>query len=134
MPDSFYLCNKKQEASTADDNGNIYLHLLARSKEVIEFHVGSPESKLWYIICSLHEDSIFFLSFKKMFNSFGISWEFYSKNGDVVFAIYYKDGDKMIPMVPQKRINCHIATEKGEIICHQTGLCNDNLHISNSLK
>ena len=45
------------------------------------------------------------------------SWEFYSKTGDLAYAIYHKSGDQdmMVPVVPHQRVNCHIATEKGEI-------------------
>ena len=52
-----------------------------------------------------------------------ISWEFLSENGDVAFAIYHMDGEKMIPIVPQQRIDSHTSTEKGEIHCQETGKC-----------
>jgi hypothetical protein len=52
------------------------------------------------------------------------SWKFYSDNGDVAFAIHYKNvkGEK-IPIFPHQRINCHVSAEKGEINCQNLASC-----------
>lgn len=50
------------------------------------------------------------------------SWELYSENSDIAFAIYRKE-EKMIPVVGHVRVDCHLSTEKGEIYCDTPGLC-----------
>ncbi len=68
--------------------------------------VGYPSSKTWS------------LSSRR--------WSFQTDQGDIAFAVYRKQGDEKIEVVPRDRIDSHIAVEEGEIISDNAGLCTTN--------
>lgn len=52
-----------------------------------------------------------------------LSWEFYCDEGDVAYAIYYKQQDEThIPIVPHDRVECHLSAEEGQITCNNPGI------------
>jgi hypothetical protein len=53
------------------------------------------------------------------------SWDFYSEESDIAFAIYHKKGkDELVPIVSSERVDCHVSPEEGEIRCEEPGTCN----------
>ena len=55
-----------------------------------------------------------------------ISWNFYSKNGDIGFAVYSKQlnastdrNHDLVPAVLYSRVDCHLTPENGEISCSE---------------
>jgi len=55
-----------------------------------------------------------------------LRWSFQTDQGDIAFAVYRKQGDEKIEVVPRDRIDSHIAVEEGEIISDNAGLCTTN--------
>jgi len=60
-----------------------------------------------------------------------ISWNFYSKNGDIGFAVYSKQlngstdrNPDLVPAVLYSRLDCHLTPENGEIYCNESDICN----------
>ena len=60
-----------------------------------------------------------------------ISWNFYSKNGDIGFAVYSKQlnastdrNPDLVPAVLYSRVDCHLTPENGEISCSEPDICN----------
>ena len=48
-----------------------------------------------------------------------------TEGGDIGFRVYYKDSEGVIDdLVPLSRIESHLVTEEGELICARTGKCN----------
>lgn len=47
-----------------------------------------------------------------------------TEGGDIGFRVYFKDSEGVIDdLVPLDRIESHLVTEEGEIICARTGKC-----------
>lgn len=48
-----------------------------------------------------------------------------TEGGDIGFRVYYKDPqDGVVDFIPLDRIESHLVTEEGEIICEKSGKCN----------
>uniref|UniRef100_A0A0P5M7D1 Cral/trio domain-containing protein n=1 Tax=Daphnia magna TaxID=35525 RepID=A0A0P5M7D1_9CRUS len=50
-----------------------------------------------------------------------LKWDFHSEDSDIAFAVYYKKGSELVPVVPHDRVDCHMAAEEGEIQCDEAG-------------
>lgn len=50
-------------------------------------------------------------------------WDFHSEESDIGFAVYRKQGNELIPVVPHDRVDCHMSAEEGEILCDHVGVC-----------
>jgi hypothetical protein len=50
-------------------------------------------------------------------------WDFHSEDSDIAFAVYRKQGNELIPIVPHDRVDCDVSPEEGEIDCYDTGVC-----------
>lgn len=51
-----------------------------------------------------------------------LRWEFMTEGGDIGFRVYYKSPEEgSEDLVPFSRIESHLVTEEGEIICTRTG-------------
>lgn len=51
-----------------------------------------------------------------------LKWDFHSEESDIAFAVYRKQGNEMIPVVPHDRVDCHMSPEEGEIYCDYAGV------------
>lgn len=80
----------------SDINNKDYLTISHGAKEQLKFEVKKPASIL--------------------------SWEFHSEDSDIAFAIYRKQGNELIPIVPHDRVDCHLSPEIGEIDCDEAGV------------
>lgn len=48
-----------------------------------------------------------------------------TEGGDIGFRVYYKDPQEgVVDFIPLDRIESHLVTEEGEIICEKAGKCN----------
>nr|CAH0109544.1 unnamed protein product [Daphnia galeata] len=52
-----------------------------------------------------------------------LKWDFHSEESDIAFAIYRKQGNELISVVPHDRVDCHMSPEEGEILCDYVGVC-----------
>ena len=50
-------------------------------------------------------------------------WDFHSEESDIGFAVYWKKGTELLPIVPRDRVDCHLSPEEGEIRCDEPGVC-----------
>lgn len=47
-----------------------------------------------------------------------------TEGGDIGFRVYYKSAEEGIEdLVPFSRIESHLVTEEGQLICSKTGKC-----------
>lgn len=53
-------------------------------------------------------------------------WRFYSEDGDIAFAVFYRKGSELEEIVQRERIECNIYPEVGDISCNEAGTCNVN--------
>lgn len=118
IPKSYYFTNKPK----SDIANKKAIALSHGSKERIEFQINDPYSLLRYgsrrpVLVIAHRLLITRLTLYRA------SWEFYSEEGDVAFAVYRKTGNELTPLVPHDRVDCHISAEEGEIQCDAPGLC-----------
>nr|CAH0109545.1 unnamed protein product [Daphnia galeata] len=51
-----------------------------------------------------------------------LKWDFHSEDSDIAFAVYRKQGNELIPIVPHDRVDCDVSPEEGEIDCYDTGI------------
>ncbi|KZS17843.1 putative SEC14 protein 2 [Daphnia magna] len=51
-----------------------------------------------------------------------LKWNFHCEDGDIVFAVYRKQGSALIPIVPADRVDCQMSPEEGELDCDETGV------------
>jgi hypothetical protein len=59
-----------------------------------------------------------------MSNSFPcLRWDFHLEEGEISFAVYRKEGNELIPIVPSNRVDCDMSTEEGEVRCDEPGVC-----------
>ena len=60
-------------------------------------------------------------------------WEFISTGGDIGFRVYYhRDGHQendILDLVSSDRIQAHLITEEGQIICDTAGKCTTHFFI-----
>lgn len=137
VPETYFLCQNQVKSEELLDYKTLVLP--PRSKELLEFKVELSGSILRYCPSSLKEiynGDRWFPDRSIKTKSCLISWSFYSKNGDIGFAVYSK---KLISstagnhdLVPYSRVDCHLTHENGEIYCNEPGTC--NLLISNEFQ
>ncbi|XP_046633856.1 SEC14-like protein 2 [Daphnia pulicaria] len=51
-----------------------------------------------------------------------LKWDFHTEESDIGFAVYRKQGNELIAIVPSDRIDCDMSTEEGELQCDEPGV------------
>jgi len=89
VPRHYYMDNSRKTLP----NGDVQeLTIPARNKKTLEFDIRTVNSV--------------------------IKWKFGLERGDIGFAIFRKDGDKRVDVLPSRRISCETdSIARGELIC-----------------
>ena len=128
VPYSYYLSNSAPVAKDYMETMNIIAGSGGCKKLKYKVDVANSILRCVYYMSphidhsgtsTVHDSISFLKSYRIIFR-----WEFMTEGGDIGFRVYFKSVDEgTVDLVPLSRIESHLVTEEGELICINPGEC-----------